>query len=86
MEFKNFEISIKQNIGYDDAIGLKFKIDRGKVSKLWKTFVRVFQIVTKPVVPKKTKKAQAHQMTISIINGKVYLFIRLLRATLKQVI
>ncbi|CAI5206341.1 ANM_HP_G0018910.mRNA.1.CDS.1 [Saccharomyces cerevisiae] len=57
MEFKNFEISIKQNIGYDDAIGLKFKIDRGKVSKLWKTFVRVFQIVTKPVVPKKTKKS-----------------------------
>ncbi|EJS42729.1 csf1p [Saccharomyces arboricola H-6] len=56
MEFKNFEISIKQNIGYDDAIGLKFKLDTGKLSKLWKTFVRVLQIVTKPVVPKKSKK------------------------------
>ena len=48
-ELINTEATLKQNIGFDEDVSMKFKLDRGKVSEVWNHFTRMLGILYKPL-------------------------------------
>ncbi|CAR26797.1 hypothetical protein ZYGR_0I00690 [Zygosaccharomyces rouxii] len=45
-ELYDVDASVKQNIGFDDDISTSFKWTRGRLSKLWQKFARIFLLPT----------------------------------------
>ncbi|AQZ17065.1 CSF1 (YLR087C) [Zygosaccharomyces parabailii] len=43
-ELLDVDVSVKQNIGFDDDISTSFRLTRGRLSKLWKTFAHVLHL------------------------------------------
>ncbi|CCF56569.1 hypothetical protein KAFR_0B02720 [Kazachstania africana CBS 2517] len=56
IETHNFAVTVKPNIGYKEEMLLKFKIDRGKLSRLWKRFTPITGIITRPLGLTQRKK------------------------------
>lgn len=56
LDCKNFNMSLKQNIGYNKDDSLKFKLDKGKISKIWKRFAKLTGHVLGPLGLKRSKK------------------------------
>lgn len=49
LDCKNFNMSLRQNIGYNKDDTLKFKIDKGRVSKVWKKFIKLSGNILTPL-------------------------------------
>lgn len=58
LDCKNFNMSLKQNIGYNKDDSLKFKLDKNKISKLWKKFAKVTGHILGPLSLKRSKKVK----------------------------
>lgn len=41
LDCKNFNMSLRQNIGYNKDDTFKFKIDKGRISKVWRKFIKI---------------------------------------------
>lgn len=68
MEFKNISISMKQNIGFNEELSIKFKFDKSKLSKLWKRFSMLTGLITRPLGL--THKKDKNEVTNSIFLQK----------------
>lgn len=49
LQFKNMVVAMKPNIGYNEEVSIKFKLNKGKLSKLWKRFSVVTGLITRPL-------------------------------------
>lgn len=56
--FEDVDISIKQNIGYDREISTKFKLNGGKLSKVWGQFVKILHIPSFAVNWRQSKRTE----------------------------
>ncbi|CCK71260.1 Csf1p KNAG_0G02030 [Huiozyma naganishii CBS 8797] len=80
MDAKNVSVSLKQNIGYNEEVLLKFKLTTGKLSKLWDNFVKATAFVRKPLGLSRKKKnrpsvtANFHQKWRGLSLYKNYMF------------
>lgn len=59
VRLKNLEIMMKQNIDYDNEKSRNFEFDKGKLSRLWHRFTRIFKLVPFPFKSNR-RKEQPH--------------------------
>ena len=71
LEFKNVLVAMKQNIGYNEEVSIKFKLNRGKLSKLWKRFSKITGLITRPLglTHKKDKNAATNAIFLQKWQG-----------------
>ena len=64
LDCKNFNMSLKQNIGYNKDDSLKFKPDKGRVSRIWEKFVKISGSILTPLDKKRRAKTPLDSNTV----------------------
>ena len=49
LQLTNLVVAMKPNIGYNEEVSIKFKLNKGKLSKLWKRFSLITGLITRPL-------------------------------------